>query len=417
MTSVAPVRALLARPAWLRVLALAVAVAAAANLGLQVAEGLGAPARTDWLPFLTGARVLQSDPSCLYCASAQASTQAGILGYVPSAGFPQPFVNPPLTALLLRPLAGLPFATGMAAFVLVLLVALAAAMRLGVSLLPAGWSRQARLLVVAAFAVSIPAATALLLAQWAPLLLLAALGSVVALRRGRPVLAGVLLAALVVKPQTVWLVVPLLAVAGSWRVLLGFAGGGLGWLLRGVLLVGPRQMLEWPQLVLGRQTGEAHRTVGLPGMVAEWLGRDALAFATCVALVCAVMVAAIALRGRLRGRAEAAVAVGVALSLVCAPHVFPNDLMLLTVTAVVWAPTAPRLAVALGLLLSLAYELDGWLPLWLAHVTTSTATAVALGSAWSLLVRTPGLAERARVRATGAVTGLLSPGHMSSSGW
>ena len=61
--------------------------------------------------------------------------------------------------------------------------------------------------------------------------------------------------------------------------------------------------------------------------------------------------------------------------------------MLLAVTAVVWAPLAPRLVVALGLLLSPAYELDGVLPLWLAHATTLTAAAVALGACWSLLVR------------------------------
>jgi hypothetical protein len=401
-------------------LALAVLLAAAGNLALQVAAGLGAPARTDWLPFLTGARVLQADPSCLYCPAAQASTQAAILGYVPSAGFPQPYVNPPLTALLLRPLAGFPLATGMAFFLLALVVALAAALKLGASLLPAGWSARSRLVVVAVFALSVPAATALMLAQWAPLLLLAALGALVALRRGRPLLAGVLLAALVVKPQTVWLVVPLLAVAGSWRVLLGFGAGALGWLVSGLLLVGPAQMLQWPQLVLGRQTGEAHRTVGLPGAVAEWLGRDPVAFPIAVVLACVVVGAAWGLRGRLpsggRERAEAAVAAGIALSLLCAPHVFPNDLMLLAVTAVVWAPLAPRAAVAAGLAFSLTYSLDGWLPLWLSHTTTTVAALVAVGSCMALL---RGGHARVGVRASrvGVVTGLLSPGHMSSSGW
>jgi Glycosyltransferase family 87 len=377
----------LRRPWLLRALALAVAVFAAVDVVLQVREGVMAPARTDWLPFATGGRLLQSDPSCLYCVSAQASTQAGILGYVPAAGFPQPFVNPPLTALLLRPLAGLPLATGMALFVLLLLGGLAVALRVGGSLLPHAWPREGRVVALAAFALSIPAATALLLAQWAPLLLLAALLALVALRRGRAVLAGLLLAVLLVQPQTVWLVVPLLAVAGSWRVLIGFGAGAAGWVLSGLALVGPAQLVQWPQLVLGRQTGEAHRTVGLPGMVAEWLGRDGVAFPVAVALALLAVGGAVLLRGRLRGRADVAVACGIALSLVCAPHVFPDDLMLLAATAVVWAPHAPRRAVALGLLLSPAYELDGVLPLWLAHCTTLVAAAVALGACRSLLAR------------------------------
>jgi Glycosyltransferase family 87 len=379
---------LVARRPWLlRVLALAVAVGAAVNVVVQVRAGVLAPARTDWLPFATGGRLLQTDAGCLYCASAQATTQAGILGYVPAAGFPQPFVNPPLTALLLRPLAALPLATGMAVFLLLLLGGLAVAMRVGGSLLPHAWPREGRLVALVVFALSIPAATALLLAQWAPLLLLAGLLALVALRRGRPVVAGLLLAVLLVKPQTVWLAVPLLAVAGSWRLLAGFAAGAAGWALSGLALVGPAQLMQWPQLVLGRQTGEAHRTVGLPGMVASWLGSDAAAFPVAVALAALVVLGTWRFRARLRGRADAAVACGIALSLVCAPHVFPDDLMLLAVTAVVWAPLAPRVVVALGLLLSPAYEIDGVLPVWLAHATTLLVAAVALGAWWSLLVR------------------------------
>ncbi len=388
MSAAAPVRALRAASARRSVWPLLAALVLAALLGdllLQVHDGLAAPARSDWLPFATGGRLLASDPTCLYCPPAQASTQAGILGYVPAAGFPKPFVNPPLTALLLRPLASLPLAMGMALFVGVLLAVLVACWRVGVSLLPASWSPAARGAVIGAVVLSIPGATALGLAQWAPLLLLAALLALVALRRDRPVLSGLLLAVLLVKPQTVWLVVPLLAAARSWRVLLGFALGAAAWVGSALVLVGPRQLAQWPALVLAQQGGEAHRTVGLPGWVAELGGGDRGAFVAAVVLGLLVCAGAWLLRAQLRGRAQVAVALGIGLSLLASPHVFPDDLMLLGAVVAVWAPLAPRRAVGLSLALSLAYLLDGWLPLPLAHTTTSTLAAVACGAAWGLL--------------------------------
>jgi hypothetical protein len=265
-------------------------------------------------------------------------------------------------------------------------------------LLPAAWPEWQRLLVVASAALSVPAATALFLAQWAPLLLLAAVGALAALRARRPLLAGVLLAALVVKPQTVWLALPLLAVAGSWRVLLGFAAGGAGWVLTGLALVGPAELLQWPRLVLERHVGEAHRTAGLPGAVAGWTGSDPAAFVAAVVLAAAVVVGAFVVRGRLRGRPDVALAVGVALSMVCAPHVFPDDLMLLAVTAIVWAPFAPRAAVASMLAVSAAYLVDGWVPAWAGHFTPLATLAVAVGTMLSLgVVRLPASwAEAAR---------------------
>src|SRR5438445_8759517 len=101
------VRAALSRRWWTVGVLVAAALAAAA-LVAQLAWALDAPPKTDYLPFATGARVLHSDPGCMYCLGAQASAQAAILGYVPTAGFPKPFVNPPLVAWALQPLAGLP---------------------------------------------------------------------------------------------------------------------------------------------------------------------------------------------------------------------------------------------------------------------------------------------------------------------
>ena len=271
-------------PAAARLAVVLVALLALANLLVQVTWGLDAPPKTDYLAFATGARVLQEHPGCLYCDDVQAATQASILGYVPTAGFPKPYVNPPLIALLLQPLSGMSLRTGLTVLVLVLLALLAVAARLFVRMLPAAWPGSLRLLLVAAALLSLPAATALGLAQWASLLLLAALGALVALRAGRPVLAGLLLAVLVIKPQTVWLVLPALAVAGSWRVLWGFVLGAEGWALTGLSLVGPGQLWQWPRLIFAKHVDEAYRTAGLPGIVTAVSGSGLAAFSAALVL-------------------------------------------------------------------------------------------------------------------------------------
>src|SRR5258708_13124133 len=91
-----------------RLVALLVTTLALANLLVQLAWALDAPPKTDYLPFATGARVVAEHPGCAYCIDVQASEQASILGYVPSAGFPNPFLHPPLGAPPLRPLPGPP---------------------------------------------------------------------------------------------------------------------------------------------------------------------------------------------------------------------------------------------------------------------------------------------------------------------
>src|SRR5690349_5495184 len=105
-------RAVPGRRPWVLAALVAGAVAAVA-LVAQLTWALDAPPKTDYLPFATGARVLHDDPACLYCSSTQAEAQAAILGYVPAAGFPKPFVNPPAVAWALQPLSGLPLRTGL----------------------------------------------------------------------------------------------------------------------------------------------------------------------------------------------------------------------------------------------------------------------------------------------------------------
>jgi hypothetical protein len=269
----------------------------------------------------------------------------------------------------------------------VLLASLGGAVLLAERLLPRAWPGGMRAVVALGALVSLPAVTAIGLAQWAPVLAAAALGSVALLRRDRAVAAGLLLSVLLVKPQTVWLVLPALAVARSWRVLLGVAAGAGVWLVTGLMLVGPAQMLQLPRLILERHVDEASRTAGLPGLVSDVAGSGAAAFVAAVVLGLLAVVFAVRMRGVLRGRPAVALALGVAASLAFAPHVFPDDLMLLAVCAVVWAPVAPRAAIASVLSVSVAYQLDGWLPAALAHLTPLAVLGVVVGMVLSLQAR------------------------------
>jgi hypothetical protein len=375
------------RGRWWTVAVLVVGAVALVGLLVQLTWALDAPPKTDYLPFATGARMLHSDPGCMYCSDAQAATQAAILGYVPTAGFPKPFVNPPLVAWVLQPLAGLPLRTGLLVLLLVALGALAVAARLADRLLPQTMPGAARLVLLIGGLLSLPAVTAVGLAQWAPLLVLAALGALAALRRDRQVLAGVLLSVLLIKPQTVWLVLPALVVARSWRVLLGVAAGAAGWLLTGLALVGPGQMLELPRLIVQRHVDEAFRTAGVPGMVTDLTGSGTAAFLAAAVLAGGAVAVALALRSRLRAEPGLAIGLGIAASLAFAPHVFPDDLMLLTVTAVVWARFAPGAAMAGVLGLSVAYALDAWLPGAMAPATVFAVLGVAVGATVSVWLR------------------------------
>jgi hypothetical protein len=185
----------------------------------------------------------------------------------------------------------------------------------------------------------------------------------------------------------VWLVLPALVVARSWRVLLGVAAGAAGWLLTGLALVGPGQMLELPRLIVQRHVDEAFRTAGVPGMVTDLTGSGTAAFLAAAVLAGGAVAVALALRSRLRAEPGLAIGLGIAASLAFAPHVFPDDLMLLTVTAVVWARFAPGAAMAGVLGLSVAYALDAWLPGAMAPATVFAVLGVAVGATVSVWLR------------------------------
>jgi hypothetical protein len=359
---------------------------------LQALHGAG----SDYVSFATGSRILASGSRCLYCLSTQANAQAQVLGYRPEApapGFPHIFANPPLAAWLLRPVASLPLSTGLALFLVASLTALLAGARLLERRLPRTLPEGWRAVLVIAATASLPAATTLLLGQWDGFLLLAVAGALWALDRDRPLTAGLLLSILLVKPQLAWLLLPLLLAASRWRVAAGLALGAAVWAGSGLLLVGPHQLVELLALVRARQTGESLFTAGLPSLAGPIGGSTAVLVAAPVLAAAAIALAWRCRAGLRRATPAVVVSLGICASILCAPHVFSDDLLLLAVPLVVLATTWPRAALAGAVALSAAFVLDEWV----ANVGPRWAEAMVVLGVGVCLVRVAGLARAVEV--------------------
>ena len=314
----------------------------------------GGGSAVDYLAIASAGRVVHGGSSCVYCASSLGAAQAQLLGYTPasSATFPVPFVNPALLAWLIQPLAVLPLQTGTDVFVAmnVVAMALSAAILTRRATPHLGGPLAASLVVIAVF--SLEAGTGILLGQSDGLMLLAAVLAVEALDHRRPVLAGLLLVPLLLKPQLVWLVPPVLVVARQWRMLAALAAGAVVVLLGSIAVAGPSHLLDAFGVVTA--SSYAHldlQSNSIPALIARPLGSNPAAWATAITLAIVAVAAMVVLRDLLRRNAVAAVAIGIGLSIVLSPHLGDYSLMLLAVPVAILAPQAPMLA----LLLAAAY--------------------------------------------------------------
>jgi hypothetical protein len=151
------------------------------------------------------------DPSTVTALERQIFPHAvGYAGYLP-------FLNPPSAAVVLSPLAALPEP---AARVVWLFVGLATAVVCSV-VLSAGYGARIRVLALLMILLSFPAYQTLVEGQWSFLLLLGAVGAVVAHRHGHEWLAGASLAVLWLKPPLLLVVLIWLLAMRHWRVAAG----------------------------------------------------------------------------------------------------------------------------------------------------------------------------------------------------
>jgi hypothetical protein len=325
-------------------------VAVSAGFALH---GLLTPLRTDYIAMLSGARVL-ADGGCLYCHAAQLQAQAVLLGH-PHPAY-DPFLETPLVALIYRPLLALPAAAGFAVF----LAASAACVAHAGLLL---WRRMGLaihgtrgLLLLALALASVPAAWNYRLGQIDALLVLPLVAGTVLLAADRRFAAGLLLSLLLLKPQTIWLLPVALLVVGEWQVVVGMAAGAACLAGGSLWLVGPGGIGQWLSL-LGSAGPAVATSNGLPGAIAS-LGGNGAGFAAAVALGLLACVWMFWQRRTLTGRPLQVVALGIAASLLLAPHIYAYDLIVAVVPVVVIAQRDLAAALAAAVLLNAAHLID-----------------------------------------------------------
>jgi Glycosyltransferase family 87 len=311
----------------------------------------GGGTAVDYLAIASAGRLVHAGSSCVYCAGALATAQGQLLGYTPAASttFPIAFVNPALMAWLIQPLAVLPLQTGADLFI----AANTAAMALSAAILvrhvrPALGGLLATCLVITVV-FSLEAGTGILLGQSDGLMLLAATLAVEAAGHQRPVLAGLLLAPLLLKPQLLWLVPPALIAARQWRMLVALCAGALVVLLGSIAVAGPGHLLDAVGLVTAPSYAHLDlQSNSIPALIARPLGSNTAAWVAALALAGVAVVAMAIARKHLRENTVLTIAIAIGLSVLLSPHLGDYSLMLLAVPAAVLAPRAQMLVMGLA---------------------------------------------------------------------
>ena len=267
-------------------------------------------------------RVAQPDFFVYYLAAQIGRARGWAAMYDPSiflpavtavVGRPLPYLNPPELAWLVLPLSWLPYALAGWIWTGVLAAAFAIAWSLA-----APGPRSVRLVHGLVAATLLPVFVGFLFGQVSLIVVAAVVLCWWLIRRGRPWLAGVALAALSLKPQVAFLVPLALLAAGYWRVVLGWLAVTVPLALIALLAVGTSVFHQAAQSMAAVR--------GIPGPVQVSLERQ---LPLPVALIAIALVLGLAITIILRGRGSGPsipIAVGLVSSTLVSPYVNFYDL-------------------------------------------------------------------------------------------
>jgi Glycosyltransferase family 87 len=280
---------------------------------------------SDWPAFATGARLIVNDPAHLYDLNAQQRVEKAVTGgrILVSPGIQGilPFLAPAWVALLAVPFDQLDPNLGGRLWVLFGLACLLGGLYLATRPRPPT-------AVLPAFA-SVPTALMMLNAQLDGFVALG-IGGAIALWPQR-YLAGIVLGLTLVKPQ---LVLPLgvaVIVAREWKVLAGWAAGGLVLLLP-TLVLNPHWIADW--LAQTRATvAPVSREVDLPHFGVLLPGSTVAVAVLTLATIAAVVYLAWRARGSEMRPPVAVLVIG---GVLASPHALPADLVLVAVGLAMW---------------------------------------------------------------------------------
>jgi hypothetical protein len=156
--------------------------------------------------------------------------------------------------------------------------------------------------------------------------------------------------------------------ARSWRYLAGLLLGAAAWIGVSLFVAGPQAMVALGRLIAQSYPAQAGNSVGLPSLVSALTGSGALGFVAAAGLGLLASAMLLWKRDLLRDQPVAAVALGIVLSLLCAPHVNAEDLMLVALPLALLARTRPLLALGESLAFSLAALVQLQLPVGDRHL-------------------------------------------------
>lgn len=355
-----------------RLAAVTLVCACLGNVLAEAFRGLRDAYNTDFLSsFYSAADMLRRGNDAIYCSSCLQS-HAEKLFHTGSAVFLFQYDNPPVGAWLLQPLTYLTPQTALAVFLLASLLAVSAA----AWLMRSEITREPRRMLIAVLAfASLPAAMTFAYGQWDGLLALVAAGAYVALGRSRQFAAGLLIAVVLFKPQLVWLVPVVFAIAGSWRVLFGIILGGVAWALSSVAILGPSNTLLWLRQISPNIV--ARTGLSVPHLMVSFGASSTVVLAAAATLAFAVAIALVVARPRLRSLTpQQLLSIGLLVSMLAAPHLLSYDLIVLAPLIVLWAVDHERHALIATLVLSAAFLVDLVLPLSWAIVEAPALLAV-----------------------------------------
>jgi Glycosyltransferase family 87 len=324
------------------------------DLVIQPVRALRDLADTDFVNFVAAARVLRWG-ACLYCIAPQEAASHAVVGG-PLTSHIVVFVSPPVVAAAFTPLAGVDPHAALAIFLVVSLAAVASAgWLIATRWLPALSTLQ-RVALLTAGVASAPAAWGIAIGQLDPLLFLVLIAGITIARR-HPMVGGVLIGVLAIKPQLFVLIPVALILGRNWRVVVGAMITVTGLALSTLLLMGWTHLLDWPRFVMSRYDTVPSQSISVPLGISRLIGSGALT-AILSLLLFGVGLAVLWRRRRQLSDVGTAIAVGLTLTMLASPHLLPYDSLFLTVPLAFMARRNWGRAVALTLALSPAYLVD-----------------------------------------------------------
>lgn len=366
-----------------------------ADLLVQPIRALRDLQDTDFVNFMAASRILR-EGGCLYCAGAQRAATNVVLGGVPT-GHVVAFVGPPMVAAAFSPLSVMDPHVALGLFLVVSLLGIGVAAWLIASRLLPGLSTPRRLALLAATAASAPAAWGLALGQSDPLLFCAVVGGIILCRRW-PIVGGLLISVLLVKPQLILLIVVALIFGRNWRVLGGIALGAVGVAVSTVALMGWSRVLDWPRFVASQYDLIASHSISVPLFFGTLVGSTTVTLAVSL-LLYAIGVALLWRRRALLSDPATALALGLILTMTASPHVLAYDALFLTIPLAWLARSEWGPALTLALLMSAAYVVDS-----VAVPVTAWAEPLVLAGIATAVVAHGGRIDRAPALRPGMAT-------------